>query len=275
MALYRKRLRDHQRRTENCSLRVRAEHQPEESCVPVVLLRDEFDPERVVNRRDRLTGLARGLFDLRQLGLGLLDAAVGHQPPRAFGEGASDDDHDEREQRAHEERQAPADIDGERVQEDQRCERADDGAGPVGAVDPDVDAPAVLRRHHLVDRGVDRRVLAADAHARDQPRRVEEHEPAGVMTGDERGQPGAEQVQQEGDDEQPAPAELVRQPAEHERTHQLADQVDRRDQANLGRRHVERRWLGEDADDRAGDRDLQAVEDPGGAEACDHAGVER
>jgi hypothetical protein len=237
MALYRKRLRDHQRRTENCSLRVRAEHQPEESCVPVVLLRDEFDPERVVNRRDRLTGLARGLFDLRQLGLGLLDAAVGHQPPRAFGEGASDDDHDEREQRAHEERQAPADIDGERVQEDQRCERADDGAGPVGAVDPDVDAPAVLRRHHLVDRGVDGGVLAADAHPRDETRPVEVHEPEPAAVVHREGcEPRAEQVEQQRDDQQALPAERIGEPPEEERADHLSDEVDRGDQADLGTR---------------------------------------
>ena len=103
----------------------------------------------------------------------------------------------------------------ERVQEDERGERAEDRAGPVAAVDPDVDAAPVLRRHHLVDRGVDRRVLAADPHPRDEPRPVEPGEPDPAAVVDrERREPGAEQVQQQRHDQQPLAPELVRLPSE-------------------------------------------------------------
>ena len=149
------------------------------------------------------------------LRLGLLHAAVGHQPARALGEGARDDDHDDREHGAHQEREPPADVGGERVQEDQRGERAEDRAGPVAAVDPDVDAAPVLRGHHLVDRGVDRRVLAADPHPRDEPRPVEPGEPDPAAVVDrERCEPGAEQVQEQRDDQQPLAPELVGLPPE-------------------------------------------------------------
>ena len=166
---------------------------------------------------------ALGRLDLGQLGFGLLDAAVGQQPPGALGQGAGDDDDDQREHRSHEERQPPADVHGEGVEEDERGERAEDRPGPVGAVDPDVDAAPVLRRHHLVDRRVDRRVLSTDAHAGDQAGGVEEHQPAGVMAGDERREPGAQQVQQQRDDQQPLASQLVRHPPEDQRSDQLAD----------------------------------------------------
>jgi len=56
---------------------------------------------------------------------------------------------------------------------------ADGRAEPVGAVDPDIGAAPVARGRHLVDRRVDRRVLAADAHAGDDPGRVQVDDPAG------------------------------------------------------------------------------------------------
>ena len=53
------------------------------------------------------------------------------------------------------------------------------------------------------------------------------------LPGDERGEPGAEQVQEQGDDEQPLAPEPVGQPPEDERADHLADEVDRGDQADL------------------------------------------
>ena len=261
------RLGDHQRGAENRPLRVRAEDEAQEHDVAVALLGSELERLRVVDGLELLARLSHGLLDLRELPLRLLHAAVGHEPARALGEGARHEDHDDREHGAHQEREPPADVRGERVQEDERGERAEDRAGPVAAVDPDVDAAPVLRGHHLVDRGVDRRVLAADSHARDEPRPVEPGEPDPAAVVDrERRKPGAEQVQEEGDDEQPLPPELIGHPSEDERADDLADEVDRRDQPDLGRGHVERVGLDEDARHRARDRDLQAVEDPGGAE---------
>ena len=158
----------------------------------------------------------------------------------------------------------------------ERGERSEDRARPVAAVDPDVDAAPVLRRHHLVDRGVDRRVLAADPHPRDEPRPVEpgEPEPAAVVHR-ERCEPGAEQVQEQRDDQQPLAPERVGLPSEIQRPDDLPEEVDRRDHPDLARRHVERVGLHQDARHRARDRDLQPVEDPRRAQTRDHAGVER
>jgi hypothetical protein len=196
------------------------------------------------------------LLDLRELPLRLVEAAVGHQPARALRQRAADDDDDDREHGPHQEREAPADIDREGVEEDERGERAEDRAGPVAAVDPDVDPPSVPGRHHLVDRRVDGRILAADPHPGHEARRVEEDEPAGVVAGDERRQPGSEEIEDERDDQQPLAAELVRQSPEEQRADHLADQVDRRDQPDLRRGHPERGGLRQLPRDRARDRDL-------------------
>ena len=270
------RLGDHERGAEDRALRVRAEDQAQERDVAVPLLGNELERLRVVDGLELLARLSHGLLDLRKLSLGLLHAAVGHEPARALGEGARHDEDDESEHGAHQEREPPPDVRGERVQEDERDERAEDRAGPVAAVDPDVDTAAILRGHHLVDRGVDGRVLAADSHARDEPRPVEvdEPQPAAVVHR-ERRKPCAEEVQEERDDEEPLPPELIRHPPEDERTHDLADEVHRRDQPDLGRGHVERVGLDEDTGHGARDRDLEAVEDPGGPEPGDHPRVER
>jgi hypothetical protein len=205
---------------------------------------------------------------------GLLDSAVCHQPARALRQGAADDDDHQCQQRAHEEGKPPAHVDREGVEEDQRRERPEDGAGPVGAVDPDVDSAAVPRRHHFVDRRVDRRVLATDAHAGDEPRPVEEQQPPGVMPGDERSGAGPEQIQQQGHDEQPLAAQPVGHLAEYQGPHHLADEVHRRDQSDLGRGHPKRFRAAQNPGHRARDSDLQPVQNPRGAQATHHPGVE-
>ena len=268
-------LGDHQRGTQDRPLRILVEHQAQEDQVAVLLLRDQADRLAVVDRRQLAARLADGVLDLRQLALRLIDAAVRHQPAWTLREGAADDDHDQRQHRPHQEGQPPAHVDGEGVEEDQGHERADDRAGPVGAVDPDVDASAVLRRHHLVDGRVDGGVLTADTHAGNEPGGVEEEQPAVVVARDERRGAGAEQVQQQGHDQQALAADPVRHPPEVQGTDHFADQVDRRDQPDLGRGHVERLRTREHPGHRAGDGDLQPVQDPGRAETGDHPGVER
>ena len=158
----------------------------------------------------------------------------------------------------------------------QRDERAEDRPGPVGAVDPDVDPAPVLRRHHLVDRRVDRRVLAADAHPGDEPGGVEEHQPAGVVAGDERRQPGAEQVQQQGDDQQPLAPELVRHPARTP-AHRSARRPGRPTRSARPRSRScpsVSGWVSTPVTELA-IGDLQAVEDPRRAKPGDHPSVER
>jgi hypothetical protein len=61
---------------------------------------------------------------------------------------------------------------------------------------------------------------------------------------------------------------------EEQRSDHLAGQVDRRQQADRRRRHVQGLGLGQRVGDRAGHGDFEAVENPGHAEGDDHPGVE-
>ncbi len=206
--------------------------------------------------------------------LGLLRPAVGEQPAGAFGEITPDEQDHDREYRTDQEAQPPAGVRRQRVEQQERGQRADDRSEPVAAVDPDVGASAVAGGHHLIDGRVDGRVLAADTGARDEAGGVEENEPAGPFERQRR-EAGADQVDRQGPHEQLAASEFVRQPAEHQRSHDFADQVDGADRGCLRRGQVQRAGLGELAGHRAGDRDLQAVQDPGRAESQHQPGMER
>ncbi len=59
------------------------------------------------------------------------------------------------------------------VEQHHRQQRAADATEPVAAVDRHIDAAALAGRDQLVDRGVDRAVLSADAHAGDETGREE------------------------------------------------------------------------------------------------------
>ena len=144
---------------------------------------------------------------------------------------------------------------------------------PVGAVDREVDPAPVLRRDHLVDGRVDRGVLAADAHAGDDPGGVQEDDPV-AAAGRRRGEPAADQVDAEGDHEEVLAAELVGQLAEEQRPDDLADQVPPGDVGDRARAQVQRVVQGQVGPDVAGDGDLEAVEDPGDAERDDQPGME-
>ena len=168
----------------------------------------------------------------------------------------------------------PAEVQAEEIQEGQRDQRADDRAGPVGSVHSDVHPAAVLRRDHLVDRRVDRRVLPADARARDEPGQVQERHPARPGAGRRRGQAAADQVDRQGHREQLLAAELVRQLAEEQRPDYLPHQVDSGDPADGGRRQMQRLRLGERRRHRARKRDLQPVQHPGCAQRHDQPGME-
>ena len=129
--------------------------------------------------------------------------------------------------------------------------------------------PRYLRRDQLVDRGVDRRVLAADAGAGDEP----EEQQRPVVPG-QAAEPAADEVDGQGDDEELLAAELVGQPAEEQRTDDLADQVARAEEADLARRQVQGSRLTQDGADQRDDLDLEPVQDPGDAEADDDEPVE-
>ena len=209
----------------------------------------------------------------RLLGLGLV--AVHDLPPRALRQVPADEDDHQAQDRTEEERDAPADARLELVEEDEGAQRADDGPGPVGAVDHEVDAAPEAGGDQLVDRGVDGRVLAADAHAGDEPGRVQEGQRTEPVADRQRGQAAADQVDGQGDDEQLPAAEPVREAAEEQRPEDLTGQVDRRHQPDLSRAQTERVLAGELGGGGTGDGDLETVEDPGHPEGDDHPGVER
>jgi hypothetical protein len=185
----------------------------------------------------------------------------------------ADKDDDDAEDGADREADAPRQARVQLVEQHERADIRHQRAEPVGAVDHDVDAAPVLRRDELVDRRVHRGVLAADAHSRDEPRGVEEDEPAHAVAQGERGQPAADEVDRQRDREEVAPTEPIGQRTEHERADDLARQVHGGEQADLGGRQREGLGLGQRVADGAGDADLEAVEDPGDPERGDHSGV--
>ena len=196
--------------------------------------------------------------------LGLLLAAVDEQPARALRDVAADDQDRQSEDEAEPEADAPLQQRREDVQRGDRQQRAGGGSGPVGAVDQDVDPAAVVGRDQLVDRRVDRAVLAADAHPGDEAAGEEEQRRPG-----ERRRNRRREVDAERDHEQPLAAEPVGQPAEQQRAEARAGHVHRRRPAgDLRGGDVDAAALGRDgAGDRADDRDLEPVEDPDRAQA--------
>ena len=172
------RLRDHQRRAQDRPLGVLAECHAQQRQVSVALLGHDGDGGALRNRFEMLPVPERGFLDAADGLLGLLHATVGDEPAWAFREIAPDEDDHERQGRADQEANAPSFARSQRAEQQERRERANDRAEPVGAVDPHVGASPVPRGHHLIDRRVDGRVLAADAHAGDDPGRVEVDDPA-------------------------------------------------------------------------------------------------
>lgn len=124
------------------------------------------DGDRVLGLVQLLAGvLPHARLDAVDDPLRLVVAAVDEQPARALGHVAAHEQDADPEQRPDRERQPPADVAGEEVgvEQEERADGAERRAQPVGAVDDQVHPPAHARGDQLVDGGVDRRVLAADA----------------------------------------------------------------------------------------------------------------
>ena len=117
-------------------------------------------------------------------------------------------------------------------------------ADPERPVDGDVDAAPVLGGDQLVDRGVDRGVLAADAGTGDGRGRR-----STTRVHRERGQHRADQIDAEGDQEQLLAAEPVGQLAEEQRADAGAGDVDRARLADVGAGHAQARVSGLRASD--------------------------
>jgi hypothetical protein len=224
-------------------------------------------------RRWLLPGLRAHLgLDLVDDPLRLLLAAVDEQPARALRHVAAHQQDGEPDHGAGCEGEAPPYVGCEQggVEQEHRGDRADRGADPVAAVDREIDAPAVAGRDQLVDGGVDRGVLAADAGAGQE---AAEEEVPGLRC--EGGGHGGEQVEAQRHQEQPLAPVTVGQLTEQQCAEACSGDVDRRGRTDLGRVEIDAAArLREPRRDRAHDRDLEAVEDPDGAEADDDAPVE-
>ena len=198
--------------------------------------------------------------------------AVDEQPARALRHVPPHDQDSEPEDRAHPERQPPADVGREQVvvEQHERAECAAGRAEPVRAVDHQVHAPAHARGDQLVDRRVDGGVLAADAGAGEEARDVEVQRRAG-----ERGRDRGDEVQHERHQEQLLAAEAVGELAEDQRSQAGAGDVDRARGEHLavGQRQPAV-LLRQPRGDRADDRHLEPVEDPHRPEPDHHEPVE-
>jgi len=97
------------------------------------------------------------------------------EPPRTLRQSPADQQDPESENRPDRERQPPSDVLREQrsVEERQRGEPADRRSDPVAAVDREVDAATVPGGDQLIDCRVDRRVLAADPDAGQEPEQKE------------------------------------------------------------------------------------------------------
>ena len=162
--------------------------------------------------------------------LALVLAAVDEQPPRALGHVPPHDQDADGEDRAEAEGEPPAPgrVDDRRVEQRDREQRAGRRPDPERAVDRDVDATAVLRRDQLVDGRVDGGVLAADAHAGQEPRAE-----VPQRRHRERRQHGRDDVDAERDQEELLAPEPVGQLAEEQRSDAGARDVDRARQADV------------------------------------------
>ena len=193
-----------------------------------------------------------------------------HQPARTFRQPQPHEEHDSREYRADQKRRAPAvfGIDHRRIEQHDRRDRAERRADPEPAVDHQVGPAAHPRRDQLLDGRIDRRVFAADAGAGDE---AEQQKAPEIPRERRRG--GRQQIDRQGDEEQFLAPEPVGKPAEEERAQHGAGEIRAARQADVRIAELQHRALLQRARDRAGERDLEPVENPGDAERDDHQRV--
>ena len=137
-----------------------------------------------------------------------------HQPARTLGKESPQENDDQRQQATDDECQSPSHIGRKqpRIENDDRSERAKRSANPKAAVDDQVGLPAPPRRHEFLHGGIDRSVLAADAGAgceAEQRERSEIPRQSGQHRGNE--------IDADGDGEQPLPPQPIGEIAEEQR----------------------------------------------------------
>ncbi len=120
--------------------------------------------------------LLRALFDLRDDLVSLVLAAAQHEPARTLRNAQAKKQNTSAEHGAGREGDAPAHVGSDAVaaEEVHGGERPAHRAQPEGAVDDQVDGAAHASRDKLIDGGVDRRVLPANAEAGDEAETAKE-----------------------------------------------------------------------------------------------------
>ena len=201
---------------------------------------------------------------------GLGEPVVQHQPARAFRHVAAQQQDAEAEPGADAEPGAPAQIRRQPagLQKGDRAAGPERRTQPEAAVDRQIGAPAIPRRHQFLDRRIDRRILAADAGAGQKAEQGETGEIPRAGGGRGRGQ-----VDGKSDEEQFAPSEPVGQIAEEQRAGDRPGEIEAADRAHLGGGEMQHRALLQGAGDRAGQGHFEPVEDPGDAEGRYHQGM--
>src|SRR5687767_8316210 len=163
-------------------------------------------------------------FDCAYDRFGVRAIAVDREPAWALRNEAAREEHRETERCADREPDTPADVDREnrRVEQHDGCRRTRHGAEPEASVDDEVHATAYARRNELVDRGIDRRVLAADAEAGERAEKTQRQE-----IRRERSEHRAREVDAHRDEEEARAAVSVGEMPAEERTDHRPDEVRR------------------------------------------------
>ncbi len=178
---------------------------------------------------------------------------------------------DEAERAADQEGRAPAHVGGQQrgIEEDDGSRGAERGADPEAAVDDEVGPAAHARRDQLLDGGVDGGIFAADAGAGEEAAERE-----GPQVPGEGGGCRGREVDGKRDEEQLLAAPAIGQPAEEDGAEHGAGEVGAADKADVGGAELQDRAFAQRAGHGAGERHLEAVEDPGDAECDDDERVE-
>ena len=212
----------------------------------------------------------KSLFDTFDDVLALFLAPMDREPARTLGHPHAHEKDDEAQDRAGQERKPPSPFcrDERRIEEHNRDHRAERRADPETAVDREVELAAVARGNQFLDGRIDGRIFAADAAAGEEAK----HEEGEAVPG-EAGQRRRNKVDNDGDEEEHFASESIGQPAEKQRANNGAEKVGAARQSNLGIGEMKRRALFQGRRDRAGERDLESVENPRNAQRDDDQNV--
>ena len=152
-------------------------------------------------------------------------------------------------------------IDHRRIEQHQRAERPQGGADPETAVDDEIAPAAHARRDQLLDGGIDRGILAADAGAGEK---TKQRKACDIPRGG--GRRGGDQIDGQRHEEQSLAAEPVGEPTEEDGAKHGAGEIGAAGNADIGIAEMKHRALFQRARQGAGERHLQPVQDPGDAQ---------